>query len=135
MKSQEVYTMRNLKKGFIACFKITILFTILFGFILKQSSLEGILITFVISAMFTYGMGFGNGLINSYLDTKWNWIEQTNQRVIAGIIATVLYSIPLVLSINYVTLIKVCYLSIIFACYKIAKQLILRIINSCILLN
>ncbi len=105
MKSKEVFTIRSLKKGFITCFKITILFTILFGFLFNQVTLEGVLMTFTISALFSYGMGFGNGLLNNYLSTKLDWITQTNQRVTAGIIATVLYSVPLVLTINYLTLI------------------------------
>ena len=105
MKSKEIFTIQSLKAGFIACFKITIVFTILFGFILNQVTLEGILSTFAISAMFSYGMGFGNGLLNRYLNTKWDWITETNQRVTAGIIVTILYSVPLVLAINYVTLV------------------------------
>lgn len=105
MESKEVFTIKSLKRGFIVCFQITILFTILFGLIFQQKTLDGILRTFAISAMFSYGMGFGNGLINNYLSTKWDWITQTNQRVTAGIIATILYSVPLVLIINYVTLV------------------------------
>lgn len=103
MNNREVYTIRSLKKGLIVCLQITILFTVFFGLIFQQQSLEGLLRTFAISAMFSYGMGLGNGIINNYLSSKWDWITQTNQRVTAGIIATVLYSVPLVLAIDYVT--------------------------------
>lgn len=102
---REVFTIRSLKRGFIICFQISLLFTFIFGVLFQQVSVEGLLKTFVISAMFSFGMGFGNGLINNYLSTKWDWITQTNQRVAAGIIATILYTIPLVLAINYVTLV------------------------------
>jgi len=102
---REVFTIRSLKKGFIICFQISLLFTFIFGVLFQQLSIEGILKTFAISAMFSFGMGFGNGLLNNYLSTKWDWITQTNQRVAAGIIATILYTIPLVLAINYVTLV------------------------------
>lgn len=105
MKAQEVFTIRSLKKGFITCLKLTIGFTIVFGIIFQQLTFEGITRTFLISAMFCYGLGFGNGLINNYLSSKWDWITQTNQRVTAGIITTILYTIPVVLSINYVTLV------------------------------
>lgn len=104
-KSKDVFTMRDLKKGFVVCFKITLVFTFLFGVLFQQFSFEGLWKAFVISALFSYGMGFGNGLINNYLSTKWDWIKQTNERVAAGIIATVVYTVPLVLAINYLTLI------------------------------
>ena len=97
--------MRDLKKGFALCLKITLVFTFLFGVIFQQFSFEGLWKSFVISGLFSFGMGFGNGFINNYLNTKWDWITQTNERVAAGIIATVLYTIPLVLAINYLTLI------------------------------
>lgn len=105
MKMQEVFTIRDLKEGFLTCLKFTIVFTIIFGVINLQTSLEGIAHTFFVSAMFCFGLGFGNGFINRYLNSKWDWIAQTNQRVTAGIIATVLYTVPVVLAINYITLI------------------------------
>ncbi|MDT7832129.1 2TM domain-containing protein [Flavobacteriaceae bacterium S356] len=104
-KYKDVFTMKNLKKGFIVCFKITLVFTFLFGVIFQEFSLEGLWKSFIISGLFSFGMGFGNGFINNYLNTKWDWIKQTNERVTAGIIATVLYTIPLVLGINYLILI------------------------------
>ncbi len=104
-KYKDVFTMRDLKKGFVLCLKITLVFTFLFGVVFNEFSVEGLWKSFVISGLFSYGMGFGNGFINKYLSTKWDWITQTNERVTAGIIATVLYTIPLVLAINYLTLI------------------------------
>lgn len=104
-KQNDVFTMRNFKRGFILCFKITLIFTFLFVVLFQDFSLNNLWKSFVISGLFCYGMGFGNGLINNYLSSKWDWITQTNERVTAGIIATVLYTIPLVLGINYFTLI------------------------------
>jgi len=104
-KQNDVFIMRNFKRGFILCFKITLIFTFLFAVLFQDFSLDNLWKSFVISGLFCYGMGFGNGLINNYLSSKWDWITQTNERVTAGIIATVLYTIPLVLGINYFTLI------------------------------
>lgn len=109
MSSQEVFAIRSkdVKKGLVLCLKITLVFTFLFGVIvpLPNISFEGLWKSFVISALFSYGMGFGNGLINNYLNTKWDWITQTNQRVASGVITTVLYTIPLVLGINYLAMV------------------------------
>ncbi|WP_299665652.1 2TM domain-containing protein [uncultured Polaribacter sp.] len=105
MKNQEIYTIRSLKNAAILCLKMTILFGIIFGIIFGQRTLEGIVWSFIISGMYSFGLGFGNGFINNYLSSKWDWITQTNQRVWAGIIATILYTIPVVLLIDYVVFI------------------------------
>ncbi|TXD47118.1 2TM domain-containing protein [Polaribacter sp. IC073] len=102
MKHQEVYTMRSLKKAAILCLKLTVIFGLLFGLVFGQRTLESIIWTFIISGMYSFGIGFGNIFINNYLSSKWDWITLTNQRVWFGIIATVLYTIPVVLIIDYV---------------------------------
>lgn len=102
---RDVFTIGSVKKGIIVCLQLTVAFGLVFGVLFNDFSWDGLWKSFIISGMFSFGMGFGNGLINSYLNTRWDWITQTNQRVTAGIIATVLYTIPLVLAIDYVTLV------------------------------
>ena len=104
-RDQEVFTMRSIKKGFIVCLYLTVGFGLFFGVLLNEFSWDGLWKSMVISGMFSFGMGFGNGFINQYLSSKWDWITQTNQRVTAGIVATILYTVPLVLAIDYVTLV------------------------------
>ena len=87
MENREVFTIRSVKKGAILCLKLTIIFGILFGVLFGEGTLDGIIWSFIISGMYCFGIGFGNGLINNYLSSKWNWITQTNLRVWAGIIA------------------------------------------------
>ena len=99
---KNIVIIRSVKKGFIVCLKLTVLFGIIFSIVYQQFSLKGIGSTFLASAMFSYGIGFGNGFLNDYLNTKWDWITQTKQRVTAGIIGTIIYTIPVVLGINYV---------------------------------
>ena len=107
MKTQEVYTIRSIKKGAILCLKLTVIFGLLFGVVFGQRTVEGIAWSFIISGMYSFGIGFGNGFINNYLTSKWDWITQTNQRVWAGIIATVLYTVPVVLIIDYVVFVLI----------------------------
>jgi sensor histidine kinase YesM len=95
--------LESLKKGFIDCLKITLVFTFVFSLILGDFRLKSLLITFSVSALYSYGIGFGNGIINSILDRRWDWLEQTNLRVYFGIISTILYTIPVVLGIDYLT--------------------------------
>ena len=105
MKNQDLPINISIKKEVILCLKITIIFGVLFGVVFGQGSLEGVLWSFIISGMYSFGLGFGNGFINTYLSKKWDWIAQTNQRVWAGIIATIVYTIPVVLIIDYVVFI------------------------------
>jgi sensor histidine kinase YesM len=97
-----IRTVTELKKGFISCLKITLVFTLIFSvFQGDDFSLKNLLLTFLVSATYTFGIGFGNGIINSLLDKKWDWLEQTNLRVYFGIIAVTLYTVPVVIGINY----------------------------------
>ncbi|MEN8966462.1 MAG: 2TM domain-containing protein [Polaribacter sp.] len=107
MTSQEVYTIKSVKNAAILCLKLTIIFGLLFSVIFWQTTIKGIAWSFIISGMYSFGIGFGNGFINGYLSTKWDWIKHTNQRVWAGIIASVLYTVPIVLMINYVVFVVI----------------------------
>jgi sensor histidine kinase YesM len=103
MNKIKISIQETLKKGFIDCFKISLVFTLVFSLIQADFSSKTLLITFSVSALYSYGIGFGNGLINAILDRRWNWLEQTNLRVYFGIICTILYTIPVVLGIDYLT--------------------------------
>ncbi len=105
MSSKNIISKKELKEGVIVCFKITLIFSLVFTVINLDFSFNSIFYTFLISAMYSFGLGFGQGIINDILTKKWDWIKQTNTRVWVGIIATVLYTIPVVLLINYVAFI------------------------------
>lgn len=93
----------GIKKGFFDCLKISLVFGFVFSLIQADFNPQSMFRTFLVSAMYSYGIGFGNGIINNLLDRRWNWLEQTNLRVYFGIITTVLYTIPVVLAIDYLT--------------------------------
>jgi hypothetical protein len=57
--------------------------------------------------MYSFGLGFIQGIINDSLSNKWDWIEHTNTRIWAGIVTTVLYTVPVVLLIDYVNFIVI----------------------------
>jgi sensor histidine kinase YesM len=97
----------SFKDGIIVNIKITLIFAVLFTLINQDFSLVSIGYTLVISAMYSFGLGFAQGIINDYLSEKWDWIADTNSRIWAGIISTVLYTVPAVLLINYVNFIVI----------------------------
>ena len=104
MENKRIKTFTEIRKGALSCLKIAIIFTLIFTVIINQDfNLKNIGFSFLISSLYSFGLGFGNGLINDLLNSKWDWLEQTNLRVYFGIITTVLYTVPIVLAINYVT--------------------------------
>ncbi|CAM1347021.1 2TM domain-containing protein [Tenacibaculum insulae] len=95
-------TFTSLKKDFLVCLKLTIVFGVIFTIINQQFTIKGAAIVFSFSAMYSFILGLGNGVINNYLNTRWNWATQTNERVWAGVIATICYTIIAVLLIHYI---------------------------------
>lgn len=101
-------TFSNLKSGTIVCLKISMVFTVIFSaFLGTDLTVENVLITFFLSCLYSFGLGFGNGFINVLLDKKWDWLEQTNLRVYFGILFTVLYTVPAVLAVNYIVFVVI----------------------------
>ncbi|MGK0414081.1 MAG: two-component system LytT family sensor kinase [Polaribacter sp.] len=98
---------KSYKDGLILSFKITLIFAVFFTLINQNFSAKAMGYTFLISGMYSFGLGFAQGAINDYLSKKWNWIDHTNTRIWAGIIATIIYTIPAVLAINYVNFILI----------------------------
>lgn len=105
MNTNSRVVQNNMKEGVLVSLKITIIFAVVFTLINQDFELLSIAYTFLISAMYSFGLGFAQGVINHALNTKWSWVEHTNARVWAGIISSVLYTIPIVLLINYVNFI------------------------------
>ncbi|RZJ56076.1 MAG: histidine kinase [Flavobacterium sp.] len=101
-------TFGQLKSGTIMCFKISMVFTVIFSaFLGADLTVKNVALTFFLSSLYSFGLGFGNGFLNVQLDKKWDWLEQTNLRVYYGIVATVLYTVPAVLGINYIVFVIV----------------------------
>ena len=102
METERIKTFTEFNKGLIVCLKISLIFTFIFSIVQRNFNLNNIAMTFLVSSMYSFGLGFGNGMINVVLDKKWDWLEQTNLRVYFGVITTILYTIPVVLAINYI---------------------------------
>jgi hypothetical protein len=105
MSSSSYLSKRNYKESFIVSVKITLIFALFFTIINQDFSIKAIGYCILISAMYSFGLGFVQGILNDFLSTKWDWVENTNTRIWAGIIATVVYTIPIVLLVNYVNFI------------------------------
>ncbi|TCP25699.1 histidine kinase [Tenacibaculum skagerrakense] len=96
------YWKTELKNDIIVCVKMTVFFGVLFTLINRQFTIRGASIVFMFSALYSFILGLGNGIINEFLNDKWDWVRETNSRVWAGIIATVIYTTVGVFVIHYI---------------------------------
>lgn len=98
-----IFSPKETKKSFSLAIKITFICALFFYLVGGGNyTIKGFLISLAISASYTFGLGFGQGVLNDFLSKKWDWVTQTNLRVWSGIIATVLYTVPVILIINYI---------------------------------
>ena len=72
-----------------------------------EKTFERYSITFLISGMYTFFIGLGNGFLNDYLDSKFSWTEETRKRTIAAIVGTLVMNIALVYFCNYLNFIVI----------------------------
>lgn len=66
-----------------------------------EKTLENFMLTILISFMYSFILGAGNGLINDYLNKKFPWSEATTKRGIISIVTILIANIILVYFCNY----------------------------------
>ena len=72
-----------------------------------EKTFERYSITFLISGMYTFFIGLGNGFLNDYLDSKFSWTDETRKRTISAIVGTLVMNIALVYFCNYLNFIVI----------------------------
>jgi hypothetical protein len=102
MKTPNTNIFKKLKSDFIVCTKLTVVLGFVFILINQAFTVKGMGMIFLISAMYSFTLGLGNGMINEFLNSKWDWVKETNKRVWIGIFATIIYTSIAVLLIHYV---------------------------------
>ncbi len=104
---KEVFSLGNLKKEFTLTLKITLICAVAFFIINGNYNIKTFLISIGVSGMYSFSLAFGQGVLNNYLSSKWDWVKETNTRVWLGIISTIVYTIFFILIIHYIFFIKI----------------------------
>lgn len=78
-----------------------------FTFFDNEKSFTGFAFTLAVSVFYTLVIGVGNHQINSFLNLRYSWVENTTQRTILGILATLVGNVLLVYFCNYVIFIVI----------------------------
>jgi len=102
MTNLRFFTRENLQHKVLTYLKLSIILGLFFAVIFQQLSFYGLLKSILISGLYSFGLGLGSDFLNHMLSLKWDWVTQTNQRLWVGVFSTILYTVPVVLGINYV---------------------------------
>jgi len=102
-----VLQIKKVKKEFWLAFKIALIFGVFFYVVSSDLSVKAFFVCIGISALYSFFLGFCQGVLNDYLSSKWDWVTQTNKRVYIGILFTVFYTVPVILIINYFLFIQI----------------------------
>lgn len=107
---------------------LTITFSVVSVIVFPQKlSFISISLYTLVSAIYCFGFGLGSKILADILDTKFDWIEQTNKRVTIGFIANTIFLLIIVLGVD-IFIIKILNkgdLSILFSTNRIWKNFII----------
>lgn len=67
----------------------------------REKTLENFLLMALISLIYTFVLGLGNGFINDFLNKKFPWSEATTKRAVISIVSILVTNIILVYFCNY----------------------------------
>lgn len=96
------------RKDFIILFWVSLATTLIFFFLsTEEKNLENFSLTLFISAMYSFLIGTGNGLINNFLNKKVPWSEATTKRAILSIVSILIANFILVYFCNYINFVVI----------------------------
>lgn len=68
----------------------------------NEKTIENFLLTILISSMYSFILGGGNGFVNDFLNKKFPWSEATTKRAVISIVTILITNIILVYFCNYI---------------------------------
>lgn len=96
------------RKDIITLFVISFIVSMFFFFAFtSEKSLENFIYTILISLVYTVVLGGGNWSINSFLNKRFPWAEETSKRAVISIISIVIANIILVYFCNYINFVLI----------------------------
>jgi hypothetical protein len=73
----------------------------------SERTLENFGLTILISLLYTVVLGGGNGLLNSFLNKRFPWSENTSKRATISIVSIIIANIILVYFCNYINFVVI----------------------------
>lgn len=95
-------------KSIIILLWISLATTFFFFFVFNdEKTLENFAITLLVSTMYSFVLGIGNGIINDFLNRKFPWSETTRTRAIISIVSILIANTVLVYFCNYMNFVVI----------------------------
>ncbi len=96
------------RKNFIVLCWVSLAVSMFFFFVFtEEKNIENFLYTILISFIYSFVLGGGNGLLNSFLNKKIPWSEATTQRAVISIISIIVTNFVLVYFCNYMNFVVI----------------------------
>lgn len=96
------------RKSFIILFWVSLVVSMFFFFVFtEEKNLENFLYTILISFIYSFVLGGGNGILNSFLNKKIPWSEATTRRAVISIVSIIITNFILVYFCNYVNFVLI----------------------------
>ncbi|MCJ7933999.1 MAG: 2TM domain-containing protein [Chryseobacterium sp.] len=96
------------RKNFITLVWVSLAVSMFFFFVFTaEKNLENFLYTLLISFIYSFVLGGGNGMLNSFLNKRVPWSEATTKRAILSIVSIIIVNFVLVYFCNYINFVLI----------------------------
>jgi sensor histidine kinase YesM len=96
------------RKGIIILLWVTLGTALFFFFVFNdEKTFKNFAITLLVSTMYSFVLGLGNGIINDFLNRKFPWSETTRTRAILSIVSILIANFILVYFCNYMNFVVI----------------------------
>ena len=96
------------RKDFIILFWVSLGIGIFqFLVFIEHKTIKSFVLSILISSLYTFFIGVGNGFINDFLNKKMPWIEVTRKRAITSVVAILIINFVLVYLCNYINFVVI----------------------------
>lgn len=96
------------RKGIIILLWVSLITALFFFFAFNdEKTFKNFAITLLVSTMYSFVLGLGNGIINDFLNRKFPWSETTRLRAILSIVSILIANFILVFFCNYMNFVVI----------------------------
>ncbi|MGU3374544.1 2TM domain-containing protein [Chryseobacterium sp. M5A1_1a] len=96
------------RKDITTMFGVSFIVSMFFFFAFtSEKTFENFIYTILISLIYTVVLGGGNGFLNSFLNKRFPWSEETSKRAIISIVSSLVANVILVYFCNYINFVLI----------------------------
>ncbi len=93
--------------NFKSALKVWVVFGVISVVINGNFTLQGVLLGFLFSSLYGFGLGFGSGVISSICGYKFDWVSETRKAALVTFTVLFIYTSVVTFAINYFTVVVI----------------------------